>query len=307
MLPAPVLRIGTRGSPLALIQAGAARDALVRAHRLDPEAAAIVPISTTGDRERNRSLAEIGGKGLFTKEIEEALLAGEIDVAVHSMKDMPARLPDGLVMAAMLPRDDPRDAFLSPVAATLTGLPRGARLGSSSVRRAAQALHLRPDLEIVPFRGNVETRLRKLAEGVAAATFLAQAGLNRLGLGDKATAVMSVEEMLPALAQGAVGLETRADDTVIRDLVAAVDDAATAVTVAAERGFLAALDGSCRTPIAGLATIAGERVRFRGAALTVDGRQVFEAVREGGLGEAAAMGADAGHEVRRLGGAVIGS
>jgi len=301
------MKIGTRGSPLALIQAGLARDALARAHGLDPQAIAIVSITTTGDRERNRALAEIGGKGLFTKEIEEALLAGEIDVAVHSMKDMPARLPDGLVMAAMLPRDDPRDAFLSPVAATLTGLPRGARLGSSSVRRAAQALHLRPDLEIVPFRGNVETRLRKLAEGVAAATFLAQAGLNRLGLGEKATAVMSVEEMLPALAQGAVGLETRADDTVIRDLVAAVDDAATAVTVAAERGFLAALDGSCRTPIAGLATIAGERVRFRGAALTVDGRQVFEAVREGGLGEAAAMGADAGHEVRRLGGAVIGS
>jgi len=307
MLPAPVMKIGTRGSPLALIQAGLARDALAREHGLDPQAIVIVSITTTGDRERNRSLAEIGGKGLFTKEIEEALLAGEIDVAVHSMKDMPARLPDGLVMAAMLPRDDPRDAFLSPVAATLTGLPRGARLGSSSVRRAAQALHLRPDLEIVPFRGNVETRLRKLAEGVAAATFLAQAGLNRLGLGEKATAVMSVEEMLPALAQGAVGLETRADDTVIRDLVAAVDDAATAVTVAAERGFLAALDGSCRTPIAGLATIAGERVRFCGAALTVDGRQVFEAVREGGLGEAAAMGADAGHEVRRLGGAVIGS
>ena len=301
------MKIGTRGSPLALIQAGLARDALAREHGLDPQAIVIVSITTTGDRERNRSLAEIGGKGLFTKEIEEALLAGEIDVAVHSMKDMPARLPDGLVMAAMLPRDDPRDAFLSPVAATLTGLPRGARLGSSSVRRAAQALHLRPDLEIVPFRGNVETRLRKLAEGVAAATFLAQAGLNRLGLGEKATAVMSVEEMLPALAQGAVGLETRADDTVIRDLVAAVDDAATAVTVAAERGFLAALDGSCRTPIAGLAVLDGELLRFRGTALTVDGRQVFEAVREGGLGEAAAMGADAGHEVRRLGGAVIGS
>ena len=301
------MKIGTRGSPLALIQAGLARDALARAHGLDPAAIAIVSITTTGDRERNRWLAEIGGKGLFTKEIEEALLGGAIDVAVHSMKDMPARLPDGLVMAAMLPRDDPRDAFLSPVAATLTSLPRGARLGSSSVRRAAQALHLRPDLAIVPFRGNVETRLRKLGEGVAAATFLAQAGLNRLGLGDKATAIMSVEEMLPALAQGAVGLEVRAGDDAIRALVAAVDDAATSVTVGAERGFLAALDGSCRTPIAGLAVIEGERVRFRGAALTPDGRQVFEAVREGPVGEAAAMGADAGHEVRRLGGAVIGS
>jgi hydroxymethylbilane synthase len=301
------MKIGTRGSPLALIQAGLARDALARAHGLDPAAIAIVSITTTGDRERNRSLAEIGGKGLFTKEIEEALLAGAIDVAVHSMKDMPARLPDGLVMAAMLPRDDPRDAFLSPVAATLTGLPRGARLGSSSVRRSAQALHLRPDLDIVPFRGNVETRLRKLGEGVAAATFLAQAGLNRLGLGDKATAIMSVEEMLPALAQGAVGLEVRAGDDAIRALVKAVDDAATSVTVGAERGFLAALDGSCRTPIAGLAVIEGERVRFRGAALTPDGRQVFEAVREGPVGEAVAMGADAGHEVRRLGGAAIGS
>ncbi len=300
------MKIGTRGSPLALIQAGLARDALALAHGLDPEAITIISITTTGDRERNRSLAEIGGKGLFTKEIEEALLAGAIDVAVHSMKDMPARLPDGLVMAAMLPREDPRDAFLSPVASTLTALPRGARLGSSSVRRAAQALHLRPDLEIVPFRGNVETRLRKLEEGVAAATFLAQAGLNRLGLGHEATAIMSVEEMLPALAQGAVGLETRAGDSAIRDLVAAVNDEAAAVTVAAERGFLAALDGSCRTPIAGLAVIEGERVRFRGAALTPDGRQVFEAVREGPLGEAAAMGADAGREVQRLGGALIG-
>jgi hydroxymethylbilane synthase len=306
VLPAPVLRIGTRGSPLALIQAGAARDALVRAHRLDPEAVAIVPISTTGDRERNRSLAEIGGKGLFTKEIEEALLAGSIDIAVHSMKDLPAVLPEGLAITAMLPREDPRDAFISPVAPTLQGLPRGARLGSSSVRRAAQALHLRPDLEIVPFRGNVETRLRKLEAGVAAATFLAMAGLNRLGLGDTATAIMSVEEMLPALAQGAIGLETRAADTAIIDLVQAVDDPATAAAVAAERGFLKALDGSCRTPIAGLAVLDGELLRFRGTALTPDGRQVFEAVRQGPIGDAAALGADAGREVQRLGGAAIG-
>jgi hydroxymethylbilane synthase len=300
------LRIGTRGSPLALIQAGAAREALVTAHGLDPEAVVIVPISTTGDRERNRSLAEIGGKGLFTKEIEEALLEGAIDIAVHSMKDLPAELPDGLAIAAMLPREDPRDAFISPVAPTLQALPRGARLGSSSVRRAAQALHLRPDLEIVPFRGNVETRLKKLEAGVAAATFLAMAGLNRLGLGGTATAIMSVEEMLPALAQGAIGLETRAADTAVIDLVQAVDDPATAAAVAAERGFLKALDGSCRTPIAGLAVLEGALLRFRGAALTADGRQVFEAVREGPAGEAAALGADAGREVRRLGGAAIG-
>jgi hydroxymethylbilane synthase len=306
VLPAPVLRIGTRGSPLALIQAGAAREALVTAHGLDPEAVVIVPISTTGDRERNRSLAEIGGKGLFTKEIEEALLEGAIDIAVHSMKDLPAELPDGLAIAAMLPREDPRDAFISPVAPTLQALPRGARLGSSSVRRAAQALHLRPDLEIVPFRGNVETRLKKLEAGVAAATFLAMAGLNRLGLGGTATAIMSVEEMLPALAQGAIGLETRAADTAVIDLVQAVDDPATAAAVAAERGFLKALDGSCRTPIAGLAVLEGALLRFRGAALTADGRQVFEAVREGPAGEAAALGADAGREVRRLGGAAIG-
>jgi hydroxymethylbilane synthase len=306
VLPAPVLRIGTRGSPLALIQAGAAREALVTAHGLDPEAVVIVPISTTGDRERNRSLAEIGGKGLFTKEIEEALLEGAIDIAVHSMKDLPAELPDGLAIAAMLPREDPRDAFISPVAPTLQALPRGARLGSSSVRRAAQALHLRPDLEIVPFRGNVETRLKKLEAGVVAATFLAMAGLNRLGLGGTATAIMSVEEMLPALAQGAIGLETRAADTAVIDLVQAVDDPATAAAVAAERGFLKALDGSCRTPIAGLAVLEGALLRFRGAALTADGRQVFEAVREGPAGEAAALGADAGREVRRLGGAAIG-
>jgi hydroxymethylbilane synthase len=306
VLPAPVLRIGTRGSPLALIQAGAAREALVTAHGLDPEAVVIVPISTTGDRERNRSLAEIGGKGLFTKEIEEALLEGAIDIAVHSMKDLPAELPDGLAIAAMLPREDPRDGFISPVAPTLQALPRGARLGSSSVRRAAQALHLRPDLEIVPFRGNVETRLKKLEAGVAAATFLAMAGLNRLGLGGTATAIMSVEEMLPALAQGAIGLETRAADTAVIDLVQGVDDPATAAAVAAERGFLKALDGSCWTPIAGLAVLEGALLRFRGAALTADGRQVFEAVREGPAGEAAALGADAGREVRRLGGAAIG-
>ena len=206
----PILKIGTRGSPLALAQAHETRHRLMAAHGLAESEIEIVVITTTGDRIRDRPLAEIGGKGLFTKEIEEALMAGAIQLAVHSMKDMPAQLPAGLTMAALLPREDPRDAFMSPVAASLDDLPQGAVVGSSSVRRTAQVLRLRPDLKPIQFRGNVETRLRKLSDGVAQATFLACAGLNRLGLADRITQPVPVDVMLPAVAQGAIGIETRA-------------------------------------------------------------------------------------------------
>jgi len=303
----PRLKIGTRGSPLALAQARETRDRLAAAHGLTLDEIEIVAITTTGDRIDNKPLAEIGGKGLFTKEIEEALLAGAIDMAVHSMKDMPAQLPEGLIIAALLPREDARDAFISPVAPSLAAMPRGATIGSSSVRRTAQVLRMRPDLRTVQFRGNVETRLRKLAEGVAQATFLACAGLNRLGLADKITAPMPIDIMLPAVAQGAIGIEIRADDDKIRALLAAVNHRDTEIAVACERAFLAALDGSCRTPIAGHAVLDGDILRFRGHSLTLDGVHCFETTRHGGHADAARMGREAGEEVKALGGALIAS
>lgn len=301
----PRLKIGTRGSRLALAQADETRQRLAGAHGLDPAAIEIVMITTTGDRERDRPLSEIGGKGLFTREIEEALLAGEIDLAVHSMKDMPTRLPDGLAMAAYLPREDARDAFLSHSAASIMALPQGARFGSSSVRRSAQLKHLRPDIEIVPFRGNVETRLKKLDDGVADATFLACAGLNRLGLAARITAAIAIDEMLPAVAQGAIGLEIRAGDNATRKLVQKISHGPTETAVACERAFLAVLDGSCRTPIAGHAMIAGREIAFRGEALTLDGVHVFRARRFGPVRDAEQLGADAGEEVKARGGALL--
>ena len=296
------IRIGTRGSPLALKQAEETRDKLIAAHNLDPDRLEIVVITTTGDRVRDRPLAEIGGKGLFTKEIEEALYAEEIDMAVHSMKDMPAEFPDGLGIVCLLEREDPRDAFMSPVAASLAELPQGAVVGSSSVRRAAQAKRLRPDLEIVTYRGNVNTRLRKLKDGEVSATFLACAGLKRLGMADVITRPMPVDEMLPAVAQGAIGIETRLDDEATQELLAPLNHGETEITVAAERGFLCALDGSCRTPLAGHAVRAGDRVSFHGLALTADGSEVFEARREGPVSEAAELGRDAGEQVKAVAG-----
>lgn len=301
----PRLKIGTRGSPLALAQARETRARLMAAHGFAEDDIEIVVITTTGDRIRDRPLSEIGGKGLFTKEIEEALLARDIHLAVHSMKDMPAQLPQGLVMAALLPREDPRDAFLSLSATSIAGLPQGAVVGCSSVRRTAQLLRLRPDVQVVQFRGNVETRLRKLADGVAQATFLACAGLNRLGLADKITAPIPPEVMLPAVAQGAIGIETREDDAETRTLLAAINHRDTEITLACERAFLAALDGSCRTPLAGHATLQGETLHFRGHALTLDGKHCFETTRQGPLADAARMGADAGQEVKALGGNLI--
>jgi hydroxymethylbilane synthase len=301
----PKLKIGTRGSPLALYQANETRDRLMAAHGYRPEDIEIVVITTTGDRVRDRPLAEIGGKGLFTKEIEEALFAREIDLAVHSMKDMPARLPDGLIIAALLPREDVRDAFLSPVAGSIGELAEGATVGSSSVRRAAQLKRLRPDLNVIQFRGNVETRLRKLEEGVAQATFLAAAGLKRLGLADKIASLVPVEVMLPAVAQGCIGIETREDDAATRDLLKPLNHEASAVAVACERAFLAALDGSCRTPLAGHAVIEGGKVSFRGHALTHDGVHCFETTRQGSAADAQRMGREAGEQVKAEGGSLI--
>jgi hydroxymethylbilane synthase len=301
----PRLRIGTRGSRLALAQAEETRARLAAAHRIGEDEIAIVAITTTGDRVRDRPLSEIGGKGLFTKEIEEALHAGTIDIAVHSMKDMPAQLPDGLVIAALLPREDPRDALLSPVSGTIAGLPPGALVGSSSVRRTAQMKRIRPDLAIVPFRGNVDTRIQKLERGEVQATLLACAGLRRLGLGDRITATLDPVEILPALAQGAIGIEIRADDDRMLALLAAVDHEETAIAVTCERAFLAALDGSCRTPIAGYAFLRDGRLYFRGETLTPDGRFSFAAERSGLPGDAARLGRDAADEVKRAGGSLL--
>ncbi|MEM8685857.1 MAG: hydroxymethylbilane synthase [Pseudomonadota bacterium] len=292
------LRIGTRGSPLALLQAEEVRDKLVAAHGLAPDDVEIVVINTTGDKVQDRPLAEIGGKGLFTKEIEDGLYDGSLSMAVHSMKDMPAELPPGLIIDCLLTREDVRDGFISPHHASISDLPEGAVVGTSSVRRQAQLRRLRPDVEVVPFRGNVQTRLRKLEEGVAAATFLACAGLNRLGRSALITAPISPEEMLPAVAQGAIGVEVRADDSATRDLLKPLNHKATEITVAAERAFLAVLDGSCRTPLAGLAEITGSELRLRACVLSEDGERYFETARAGSLQDAEDMGRDAGAELK---------
>ncbi len=246
-------RIGTRGSPLALAQAHEVRRRLAKAHGLPESEFDVVPITTSGDRIQNRPLSEAGGKGLFTKEIEEALLGGSIDLAVHSAKDMPTILPDGLVIAAYLPREDVRDAFISPRHASLDALPAGATVGTSSLRRQAQVLRGHPHLRVAGLRGNVETRLRKLEAGDADATLLACAGLNRLGLQHRITAPIDTGIMLPAVAQGAIAIEIRAADEATAALLGAINHQETALCVTAERAFLARLDGSCRTPLAGLA------------------------------------------------------
>ncbi len=276
-LPTPdtPMKLGTRGSPLALAQAHETRERLAAAFDLPHEAFEVVVIKTTGDRIIDRPLKEIGGKGLFTREIEEAMLSGEIDIAIHSMKDMPVLQPEGLVLDTYLPREDVRDAFVSPHVGGLAELPDGAKVGTSSLRRKAQVLVAYPQLDVVEFRGNVQTRLKKLDDQVAACTFLAMAGLNRLGRADVATAAISPEEMLPAVAQGAIGIERRADDTRAADMLAAIHDGPTAQRLAAERAFLAALDGSCETPIAGLAELDGSTLRLRGEVLRPDGSEAI--------------------------------
>jgi len=303
MASQPRIRLGTRGSPLALAQANEVKARLLAAHDdLGADDVEIRIFRTTGDRIRDRSLKELGGKGLFTKEIEDALLAGEVDLAVHSMKDVPTVLPDGLAMTALLPREDPRDAFLSPVCDGLTALPEGAVVGTSSLRRAAQVRHRRPDVQIVEFRGNVDTRLRKLSEGVAQATLLACAGLNRLDLAGEVTAPVPVEVMLPAVAQGAIGLESRADDAATFERLRPLNHIDTADCIAAERALLAALDGSCRTPIAALATLDGDALWLRAEILRPDGSEALATERRGARADAAVLGDDAGDELRRRAG-----
>lgn len=297
-----VTTIGTRGSPLALAQAHEVRARLAKAHQLDAERIAIRVIRTSGDMIQDRALLEAGGKGLFTKEIEEALLAGSIDLAVHSSKDVPTFLPDATWLSAFLPREDPRDVFISHKAASLEALPAGAVVGTASLRRQAMVLRLRPDLRVNVIRGNVETRLRKLADGEADATLLALAGLNRLNMQDKATRIFEIDEFLPAVGQGAIAIESRRDDDRISAFVARITDPDTEVALSAERSFLALLDGSCRTPIGGHCRVSGESIHFRGLIISPDGKDWFETERAGGRGDAVALGADAARELRERAG-----
>ena len=288
--PASPFRIGTRGSPLALAQAHETRDRLGAAFGLPQEAFEIVVIKVTGDAVQDRPLKEIGGKGLFTREIEDALLDGSIDIAVHSMKDMPVEQPEGLILDTYLPREDVRDAFVSLGGGALAGLAQGAVVGTSSLRRKAQLLARRPDLQIVEFRGNVQTRLRKLSEGVAEATFLAMAGLNRLGMSDVPRQPIEPEDILPAVAQGAIGIERRLVDSRAAGMLEAIHHGPTGQRLAAERAFLAALDGSCQTPIAGLAELSGGSLRLRGEILRVDGSEVISDDQTAPIDEGAVLG-----------------
>ena len=300
------LRIGTRASPLALAQAHAARDLIAAAHGtptpLGPTS--IVEIKTTGDLVLDRPLADIGGKGLFSKEIDRALLDNRVDLAVHSMKDLETWMPDGIVIAAVLEREDPRDAFISNSYQSLSDLPQGAVIGTASVRRQAQLLHWRPDLKCVTFRGNVQTRLGKLAEGQADATLLACAGLNRLGRAEVVTQAIDPDDMLPAVAQGAVAITCRAGDDRVLDLLAAVNHAPTLARVTAERAMLEALDGSCRTPIGGLAVLSadGSEMTLTGLIARGDGSALHRARRSGRTGDAYRLGRDLGEQLKALAG-----
>ena len=295
--PRSPLRIGTRGSALALAQAHETRARLMAAHDLPVEAFEIVVIKTTGDRVTDRPLKEIGGKGLFTREIEEALTEGALDLAVHSMQAMPTLQPEGLLIACYLPREDVRDAFVSPHFASIADLPSGAVVGSSSLRRRSQLAHRRPDLQLVEFRGNVQTRLKKLEDGVAVATFLAMAGLHRLDMAHVARSAIDPSEMLPAVAQGAIGVERRASDDRAAALLHRINDVETGQRIAAERAFLARLDGSCQTPIAGLAELDGDRLLLRGEILSPDGSLVIAGRREGSIADGTAMGRDLAEDV----------
>jgi len=296
------LLIGTRRSPLALWQANHVRALLIDAHGLSRDAVALELITTSGDRIGDKPLRDFGGKGLFTKEIDEALLAKRVDIAVHSMKDLPTDLPPGITIAAVLPRGDVRDAFISAKGESLAALPPGAVVGSSSLRRQAQVKRLRPDLQAIDFRGNVETRLKKLDQGMVDATLLALAGLERLGLTRHVTSVLPTDEMLPAVAQGAIGVSCRRDDAKTRDLLQALNDVRTATAVACERAFLGELDGSCRTPIAGLAEIADGALRFRGLVLNPEGTEWHEIEKSGAPEDAVGIGASSGRELLALAG-----
>jgi hydroxymethylbilane synthase len=294
---------------MALAQTHLVRDRLAAANPqlAAPGAIEVVAVTTVADKVLDKPLAAIGGKGLFTKELEQALIEKRIDIAVHSMKDVETWLPDGLTITCILPRDDPRDAFLSPLADSLATLPAGSRVGTSSLRRSAQVLMRRPDLAIVPLRGNANTRIRKLADGECDATLLAIAGLRRIGLEAHAKEVISTDDMIPAVAQGALGVECRADDADIRALLAPLACPVTMACVNAERAFLAALDGSCRTPVAALATIEHDRLRLRAMLFTPDGKRQWSVAREGAAVDAVAVGTEAGRIVRAEAGEVYES
>ena len=298
------IKIGTRGSALALAQAHETRSRLMAAHGLGEADFEVKVISTAGDRIQDRPLSEVGGKGLFSKEIEAALDQGEIDLAVHSTKDMASTLPDGLEIASYLPREDVRDAFISPSAGSVDELPQGAVVGSSSLRRQALLKRARPDLNVVMFRGNVQTRMEKLNRGDVDATLLAYAGLRRLGMEAVATKLLPTKTFLPAPAQGAICIECRSNDENTKNLVAAINDEATELVIETERAFLRALDGSCRTPIAGLATLELEKITFSGMILSEDGSLVFETSDEcaANLEAARTMGARAGKKLREQAG-----
>jgi hydroxymethylbilane synthase len=297
------LRIGTRGSPLALVQARTVRERLAAALGRPADTIELKIIRTTGDTIIDRPLAEEGGKGLFTKEIEEALMRGDIDLAVHSAKDMPTFLPKGLILAACLEREDPRDVFISAKAKNIAALPQGAKVGTASLRRQAIMKRARPDLEVAPLRGNVETRLRKLDDGEADAIILALAGLRRLGLEGRATRIMSADEFLPAAGQGAIAIETRDDDAETRALLAKIDHSDTSTAVAAERAFLAVLDGSCKTPIGAHAIIEGETLRFRGLIARPDGSAAHDIAATGARSDAVQIGESCARELKQRAGA----
>jgi hydroxymethylbilane synthase len=294
MTSATLFTLGTRGSPLALAQANEARRRLAEAQGWEIDRIALKVIRTSGDAIQDRSLAEAGGKGLFTREIDAALLAGAIDAAAHSAKDLPSIMPDGVVIAAYLPREDARDALISALADTIEGLPHGATFGAASLRRQAQALRLRPDLKALLLRGNVETRLNKAESGAVGATLLALAGLKRLGLGHRARAVLDIDKFLPAPGQGAIAITARGRDTRALEALNAISDGETWVTLTAERAFLAELEGSCRTPIAGLARLTEGRLRLMGEVLRPDGSERFDVAAEGAPADAERLGHEAG-------------
>jgi hydroxymethylbilane synthase len=291
------LRIGTRGSPLALAQAYETRKRLTKALDTSEDSFEIVVISTSGDRILDRPLKEVGGKGLFTKEIEQDMLDGKIDIAVHSMKDMPVEQPDGLTLGCYLPREDVRDAFVSSRYKSVNDLPSGSKVGTSSLRRKAQLKFSRPDLEVVEFRGNVQTRLKKLKDGVATCTFLAMAGLNRLGLEEVAQSTMNPNEMLPAIAQGAIGIEWREEDEQITDILKKIHHEETGQRLNTERAFLAELDGSCQTPIAGLAIIEGSSLKFTGQVLRTDGSESISETAFGDIEDGPRLGREMAQKI----------
>jgi hydroxymethylbilane synthase len=296
-MTAPLFTLGTRGSPLALAQANEARGRLAAAYGCEIERIALQVIRTTGDRIQDRPLADVGGKGLFTKEIDAALLAGAIDAAVHSAKDLPSIMPDGVAIAAYLPREDVRDALISALADTIEDLPHGATFGAASLRRQAQALRLRPDLKPALLRGNVETRLAKAEAGAVGATLLALAGLKRLDLAHRARAVLDIDKFLPAPGQGAIAITARSADARALDALNAISDSETRDALTAERAFLAELEGSCRTPIAGLARLEAGRLRLMGEVLRPDGSERFDVAAEGAPSDAERLGRDAGREL----------